>query len=580
MSRKSSSPPGFETLADKLAAKLVREHATEGHTSCTSYISDIPVLQASMKAKGKRPAVPSHVTSQKKRRLHEDVGLPDAVRLVSRSSDAPSKRNSRVQQVGIVQRTPRSSARRSAAASFQLLPAEILAAVFDLAINSEFHHLLGELTQRNADAYQRPVMPSVLSAVCKQWSSILVSKPSMWRRISFSLSENDDLCDIPGDFFSSLKRTWQYHYVERAKKLPLDVIIHRWSSTESNYITNLFDSLFRVPPHSGTQPGQSPRTINFIRSIVITSADGGTTSRAHLEPWPLRYCAPDVSLVSFGRQDWAALKPLLCSAQTLELYQSATLPYQGCLAQTKHLFMEFADDPCEEILPSHAVHYIIENSPSLQSLAVGYTRTGSLLPRGYGDEFVHPCLDHLQISPNDLCAALSPFEHGLSAPNVSRVTLLELPPSNAELTAKWSRFATNIDASTVMRLDMDIIAIRGVDDSWRALLAPFVGVRHLVVHPTASMAAVLRALLPVAPYDWSRRLLPRLSHIEMTSPNADAFVAVKDVVHDRLQLAKTGAGWISAITQVDIYDYDSGAFSSLEWIELSRLLAEARVYSI
>jgi len=34
-----------------------------------------------MKAKGKRPAAHPHVTSQKKRRLHEDVGLPDAVRL-------------------------------------------------------------------------------------------------------------------------------------------------------------------------------------------------------------------------------------------------------------------------------------------------------------------------------------------------------------------------------------------------------------------------------------------------------------------------------------------------------------------
>ena len=537
-------------------------------------------MQASMKAKGKRSAAPPHATSQKKRRLHEEVGLPGAVRLVSRSSDATSRRNFRVQQNGLGQHTLRSSAKRSAVASLQPLPAEILAAVFDLAINSEFHHILDELTQRNADAYQRPVMPSVLSAVCRQWNSILMSKPSMWRRISFSLSENDDLCDIPNDFFSSVKLTWQYHYVERAKTLPLDVIIHCWSSTESNYITNLFDSLFRVPLDSGTQPGQSPRTTDFIRSIAITSAGGGITSGARVEPWPLRYCAPDVLLVSFGRQDWAALKPLLCSAQILELYQSATLPYQGCLAQIKHLFMEFADDPCEEILPSHAVQYIIENAPSLRSLAVGYTRTGSLFPRGLGDEFVHPSLDHLQISPNDLCTALSPFEHGLSAPNVSRVTLLELPPSNAELTAKWSRFATNIDATTVTRLDVDIIGIRGVDDSWRALLAPFVGVRHLVVHPTASMTAILRGLLPVAPYNWSRRLLPRLSHIEMTRPDADAFVAVKGIVHDRLQLAKTGAGWISAITQVDIYDYDSCAFSSLEWIELAKLLAEARGYSI
>ena len=537
-------------------------------------------MQASIKVKGKGPAALPHVTSQKRRRLHEDVGLPDAVRLVPRSSDATPKRNSRIQQVGLAQHTPRSSPRRSAVASFQLLPAEILAAIFDLAINSEFYHLLDELTQRNADAYQRPVMPSVLSVVCKQWNSIIMSKPSMWSRISFSLSDNDDLCDIPNDFSSSLKLTWQYRYVQRAKMLPLDVIIHCWSSTESNYITRLFDSLFCVPFDSGTQPGQSPRTTNIIQSIAITSAGGGITSVAYLEPWPLRYCAPHVSLVSFGRQDWAALKPLLCSAQTLELYQSATLPYQGCLAQTKLLFMEFTNDPCEEILPSHAVQHIIENAPSLQSLAVAYTRTGYLLPRGIGDEFVHPCLDHLQISPNDLYAALRPFEHGLSAPNVSRVTLLELPPSNLELTAKWSRFATNIDASTVTRLDVDIIAIWGVDDSWRAFLVPFVGVRHLVVHPTASMAAILCALLPTTPYDWSRRLLPRVSHIEMTSPDADAFVAVKSIVHDRLQFAKSGTGRISAITQVDIYDYDEGAFSSLEWIELSALLAEAREYSI
>ena len=93
----------------------------------------------------------------------------------------------------------------------------------------------------------------------------------------------------------------------------------------------------------------------------------------------------------------------------------------------------------------------------------------------------------------------------LSAPKVSRVTLLELPPSNPELAAKWSRFATNIDASTVTRLEVNIIATWGVDDSWRALLVPFVGVQHLVVHPTASMKAILRALLPEPPYEPSRR---------------------------------------------------------------------------
>ena len=401
----------------------------------------------------------------------------------------------------------------------------------------------------------------------------------MWRRISFSLSDNGDLCDIPDDLSSSLKPTWQYRYVKRAKALPLDVIIHRWSSAESNYITNLFDSLSCVPLDGGTQPGQSPRTTNFIRSIVITSAGGSTASGVHVEPWPLRYCAPEVSLVSFGRRDWAALKPLLSSAQNLELYHSTTLPYQARLARTKRLFMEFTDDPCEEILPSHAVQYIIENAPMLQSLSVGYTTTGSFLPRGLGDEFIHSSLDHLQISPHDLGAALSGFEHSLSAPKVSRVTLLELPPLNPELAAKWSRFTTNIDASTVTRLDVDIIATWGVDDSWRALLVPFVGVQHLVVHSTASMAAVLRALLPDPPYERSRRLLPRVSHIEVTSPDADAFGAVRGIVQDRLQLTKTGAAWISAITQVDIYDYNSGAFSSLEWIQLSTLLVEGRGYS-
>ena len=535
-------------------------------------------MQAPIKPNRKRPTARPHTVSPKKRRLHEDVGVPDAVRLTSRSSDATSSRKSRAQQVGLVQHTPRSRAGRSAVVSFQPLPAEILAAVFDFAINSEFYNLLDELTQRNADAYQPPIMPSVLSAVCKQWNSIIMCKPSMWRRISFSLSEDDDLCDIPDGFSSSLKLTWQYRYAKRAKTLPLDVIIHRWSSTESHYITNLFDSLFCVPIDRGTQPGQSPRTTNFIRSIVITSAGGSTTAGAHVEPWPLRYCAPEVSLVSFGRRDWAALKPLLCSAQNLELYQSTTLPYQRCLAQVKRLFMEFTDDPCEEILPSHAVQYIIENAPMLQSLAVGYTTTGSFLPRGLGDEFVHSSLDHLQISPHDLSAALGGFEHSLSAPKVSRVTLLELPPLNPELAAKWSRFATNLDASTVTRLDVDIIATWGVDDSWRALLVPFVGVQHLVVHPTASMAAILRALLPDPPYERSRRLLPRVSHIEVTSPDADAFGVVRGIVHDRLQLTKTGAAWISAITQVDIYDYNSGAFSSLEWIELSGLLVEGRGY--
>ena len=533
-------------------------------------------MQASIQTNQKRLTVPPNSTSHKKRRLHEAVSVPDTVRPVLRSSDATPRHNPRAEQVALTQHAPRLST--GPPSSSRLLPVETLATIFDLAINSEFHSLFDELTQRNPDAYRPLVMPSVLSAVCKQWRSILMSRPSMWRRISFSLSENDDLCDIPDDCSSRLKRTWQYRYVQRARTLPLDVIIHCWASTESHYITNLFDSLFCAPGGARSQSRSPPRTTNFLRSIIITSAGGGITTGAHVESWPLRYCAPDVSLVGFGRQDWAALRPLLRSAQNLELYRSATLPYQGALSQTKHLFLEFTDDPCEEILPSHAVQYIIENAPKLQSLAVGYTTIGSLLPRGLGDEFVHPSLDCLQISPNDLGSALSPFEYGVSAPNVSCVTLLELPPSSPDLAARWSRFATNIDASTVARLDIDITATHGPDDTWRALLVPFVGATRLVVHPTASMTPVLRALLPIAPYDWSRRLLPGVTHIEVTRPDADAFVTIREIVRDRLQLAKAGATWISAITQVNIYDYNSSAFSSLEWRELARLLEEARGY--
>ena len=228
--------------------------------------------------------------------------MPDAGWLVSHSH-ATSIRNPPAGQVVFTQGTPRSSAGRRAVPSSRRLPSEMLATVFDFAINSEFNNLLDELTQRNPDAYRPPVLPSVLSAVCKQWNSILMSKPSMWRRISFSLSENDDLCDIPDDYSSNLKLTWQYRFLQRAKTLPLDVIIHRWSSTESSYITNLFDSQFYVPLDTRIQPGQPPRTTNLIRSIVIISAGGIITTGAHVEPWPLRYCAPNVSLVSFGRQD-------------------------------------------------------------------------------------------------------------------------------------------------------------------------------------------------------------------------------------------------------------------------------------
>ena len=75
MSRKLSSPSDSETLVDKLAAKVVREHATEGHTSRTSYISDLPAIQSLIKSIRKRPAVPPLVISQKSA-ARKDVGCP------------------------------------------------------------------------------------------------------------------------------------------------------------------------------------------------------------------------------------------------------------------------------------------------------------------------------------------------------------------------------------------------------------------------------------------------------------------------------------------------------------------------
>jgi len=74
------------------------------------------------------------------------------------------------------------------------------------------------------------------------------------------------------------------------------------------------------------------------------------------------------------------------------------------------------------------------------------------------------------------------------------------------------------------------------------------------------MPAILRALLPIVdPYDWSRRLLPHVGHIEMTRLDANEFVTVREIARDRLQLAKAGvAGLVFAVAQVDIYDYESG----------------------
>jgi hypothetical protein len=645
--------PASETLADELAAKLLLGRAIDGHTNHTSFLPEPPAMQASAQANEKRPAVPQNAISQKRRRFDEDLSVAGAVRLASRSSDATSRGDPRTKQVGPSRHTLRLGAGHRSVSS---LPDEIVATIFDLTINSEFGNLLDELVQRNPDGYRPPVMPSVLSAVCKQWNSIVMSKPSMWRRISFSLSENEDLCDIPDGCSSRFKLSWQYRYIQRAKKLPLDVIIHRWSSTEAGYITNLFDSLFCVQlGTNGSQPSPSAKPTTFFRSILITSAEGSITTGAHAELWPLRYCAPDVALVGFGRQDWAALRPLLCSAQNLELYRCSTLPYQGCEVRAQHLFMEFTDDPCEEILPSHAVQNIIEYAPSLRSLAVRYstttttaaaagtttgtaTTTGTCAPqpRGLGDAFVHGALDTLLLSPHDLGTALGALAlaHGLavSAPAVARLALLELPPATPALAASWACFAGNIGAGTVARLDIDIIdmdttididtntntntnidtdtnintgiGIGIADASWRTFLVPFVGATHLVVHPTARMPAVLRALLPapvpvpvpvpapLAPHDGSRRLLlPSVHHIALTRPDAAAFRALRDVVQDRLRLVKantagttttttgTTTASVSAITRVDIYDYDSAAFSSAEWVELTRLLEEGRGYS-
>jgi len=69
-------------LADKFAAKLAREYTTEGYTSRASYISDLPAIQAAIQANGKDPTAPAS-NQPKEATLHEDVGVPDAVRLVS-----------------------------------------------------------------------------------------------------------------------------------------------------------------------------------------------------------------------------------------------------------------------------------------------------------------------------------------------------------------------------------------------------------------------------------------------------------------------------------------------------------------
>ena len=71
-----STLPDSEMLVDKLAAKLVREHATEGHTSRMSHISDLPAMQALMKSNRKRPAVAPHESAKRRDASSKDVGCP------------------------------------------------------------------------------------------------------------------------------------------------------------------------------------------------------------------------------------------------------------------------------------------------------------------------------------------------------------------------------------------------------------------------------------------------------------------------------------------------------------------------
>ena len=162
------------------------------------------------------------------------------------------------------------------------------------------------------------------------------------------------------------------------------------------------------------------------------------------------------------------------------------------LSTDQILFMESTDDPCEEMTPSHTV----------------YHRGCAKYPAAFrqlGDEFTHPSLSHLQISPHDLSAVPSPFQHVFSVPDVSRVTLLELPPSNPE-----KRHAgRDSPPRSTQHSDVDIITTQGMDDSWCVLHVLFIAVQRLVVHPTASVTTVLCVLLPTAPYDYPTRLSPR-----------------------------------------------------------------------
>lgn len=118
-------------------------------------------------------------------------------------------------------------------------------------------------------------------------------------------------------------------------------------------------------------------------------------------------------------------------------------------ASTKHLSIEFTGGPCGDILPSYAVRYTIENAPKSTSATCYQIYIRQLLPRGQGDEFVHPSLGHLQISHTiSVQNERSAFEYGrrYHAPSSS--------PSRLRIQSKTNGKCTTIchyqqtDAST------------------------------------------------------------------------------------------------------------------------------------
>ena len=78
---------------------------------------------------------------------------------------------------------------------------------------------------------------------------------------------------------------------------------------------------------------------------------------------------------------------------------------------------------------------------------------------------------------------------------------------------------------------LDVIGIQVIDDKWRALLVRFVGT-HLGpdVHPTASVMAVLCALLDTALYDCTGMVQLYATSCERYRRDANASVAVAEIV--------------------------------------------------